>query len=323
MKFAIVGAGAIGAFVGARLAAAGEQVALIARGRHLEAMRARGVRIRSPQGDVAAHPMATDDPNSVGPVDVVFLALKAHSLPAMAPRLAPLLGPDTPVVTAQNGVPWWYFERHGGPFDGLRLETVDPGGAIAAAIEPRRIIGCVVYCSTTIVEPGVIEHTEGTRFSIGELDGERTERCRAIAAAFQRAGLQCPIRTRIRHDIWVKLLGNAALNPISALTRGTMREILDNPETRALVRRVMEEIDAVARALGIQIEISIDQRIAGAEKVGEHKTSMLQDVEAGRPLEIEALAGVIIELADKLGVPVPSTRAVYACTKLLGQKTAG
>ncbi len=321
MKFAIVGAGAIGAYVGAKLAAAGEDVALMARGPHLRAMQAHGVRVRSLQGDFTAHPAATDDPAAVGPVDAVFLALKAHSLPAMAPRLAPLLGPQTPVVTAQNGIPWWYFERHGGPWEGTRLEAVDPGGAIAAAIETRRIIGCVIYCSTVIVEPGMIEHTEGTRFSIGELDGERTERCRQIAAVFQRAGLQCPIRAKIRQDIWVKLLGNAAINPVSALTRGTMREILENAETRALVRRVMEEVDAVAGRLGVEIPISIDQRIAGAEKVGDHKTSMLQDVEAGRPLELEAVCGVLVELADKLGVGVPSLRDVYACAKLLGEKS--
>ena len=320
MKFAVVGAGAIGAFVGAKLWAAGEEVALIARGPHLEAMRAGGVRVRSPLGDLVARPLVTDDPAEAGPVEVVLLALKAHSLPAMAPRLAPLLGPESTVAAAQNGIPWWYFERHGGPLEGTRLETLDPGGAISAAIESRRVIGCVIYCSTSIVEPGLIEHTEGLRFAIGEPDGERTPRCVKISEAFQRAGLKCPIRTRIRHDIWVKLLGNAALNPISALTRASMGEILENAETRALVRRMMEEIEAVARGLGVEMEISIDQRIAGAEKVGEHKTSMLQDVEARRPLELEAVCGVIVELAEKLGLEVPATRAVYACAKLLDQR---
>ena len=195
MKFAVVGAGAIGAYLGAKLAAAGENVALIARGPHLRAMQENGVRVRGADGEFIVRPTATDDTAAVGPVDVVFLALKAHSLPAMAPRLAPLLGPDTPVITGQNGIPWWYFERHGGPWEGTRLESVDPGGAIAAAIETRRVIGCVLYCSTAIASPGVIDHIEGNRFAIGELSGERTDRCRLIAEAFQRAGLQCPIRT--------------------------------------------------------------------------------------------------------------------------------
>ena len=264
-----------------------------------------------------ARPAVTDDPAEVGSVDVVFLSLKAHSLASMAGRLAPLLGAETPVVAAQNGIPWWYFQRYSGPLEGARLETVDPAGVIAAAIDAWRVIGCVIYCSATVVEPGVIEHTEGTRFSIGEPDGERSPRCRRISEAFQRAGLKCPIRTRIRHDIWVKLMGNAALNPISALTGCTVREVLENAETRALVRRVMEEVAAVAARLGVEMGISVEQRIAGAEGVGEHRTSTLQDLEAGRPLELEALCGAVVELADRLGVPVPSTRAVYACAKLL------
>ncbi|MBI3665755.1 MAG: 2-dehydropantoate 2-reductase [Acidobacteria bacterium] len=319
MKFAIFGAGAIGAFVGARLAAAGEEVALIARGAHGQAMRARGVTVRSPQGDFVARPAVAEDPAEVGPADAVFLAVKAHSLPAAAERVGPLLGPETPVVFAQNGIPWWYFLRHGGEWEGTRLESVDPGGRIAAAIEARRVIGCVVYCSTSVAEPGVIEHIEGNRFAIGELEGGVSDRCRRIAEAFQRAGLKCPIRTRIRHDLWVKAIGNAAVNPISALTRAPLGEILENRETRALVRQVMEESAAVAARLGVELDISIEQRLAGVGAIGEHKTSMLQDLEAGRPLELEAITGVLVELADKLGMALPATRAVYACTKLLAQ----
>ena len=319
MKFAIVGAGAIGAYLGAKLSAAGEDVALIARGAHGRAMRANGVTVRSPLGDFVARPMVREDPAEVGPVDAVFLAVKAHSLPAAAERLAPLLGPETPVVAAQNGIPWWYFQRHGGEWEGTRLESVDPGGRIAAAIDARRVIGCVIFCSTRVAEPGVIEHIEGGRFAIGEPDGGASDRCRRIAEAFQRAGLKCPIRARIRHDLWVKAIGNAAVNPISALTRSTLGEILENSETRALVRQVMEESAAVAARLGIELDISIEQRMAGVEAIRHHKTSMLQDLEAGRPLELEAITGAIVELADKLGVPAPATRAVYACTKLLAQ----
>jgi 2-dehydropantoate 2-reductase len=319
MKFAVVGAGAIGAFVGAMLAKSGEDVTLIARGAHLRAMQERGVRVRGSLGEFEAHPAATDDPASVGAVDVVLLTLKAHSLTEMAPRLAPLLGPETCVVSAQNGIPWWYFYRHGGELEGTQLETVDPGGVIGRHLDPARVVGCVVYPSTIIAEPGVIEHIEGTRFTIGEPDGSKSERRRRIADAFIKAGLRCPIRADIRHDMWVKLMGNVAFNPISALTRATLVEITQCPETRALAAEIMREVDAVAKRLGIDIGVSVEQRIEGAEKVGSHKTSMLQDMEAGRPLELEAIVGAVVELGSKLGLSLPRAQAVYACVKLLAQ----
>ncbi len=322
MKIAIVGAGAIGAFLGAKLALSGEDVYLIARGPHLKAMQADGVRVRSPEGDFEAHPTATDDYESIGPVDFVFLTVKAHSLTAIAPNLAPLLGPDTAVVSAQNGIPWWYFMGHGGPFDGESIESVDPGGVIAAAIDPSRIIGCVIYPSTSIVQPGVIEHIEGNRFSLGELDGSTSDRCRRLAAALISAGLRAPIRGHIRHDMWIKLLGNVVFNPMSALTGATLVEMVTHPETSATVRAVMAEADEVARGLGVRLPFTIEQRMEGARKVGAHKTSMLQDLEAGRPMELESVVGVVIELGEKLGLPMPLTRTLYSCARLLQQVRA-
>jgi 2-dehydropantoate 2-reductase len=321
MKFAVVGAGAIGTFVGACLAAGGEDVALVARGAHLEAMRRRGVRVIFQTGEeLTANIFATADPAEVGLVDVVFLALKAPSLRLMAPRLAPLLGAETPVVAGQNGIPWWYFEKCGGPLEGTHLDAVDPGGLISAAIPARRVIGCVIYCSIEIAEPGVVRQIEGNRFAIGELDGARSERCRRISQAFQKGGLKCAVRSRIRHDIWVKLIGSLAFNPISALARADMDEIVRDPRTRALARVVMEEGEAVARASGMELEITVDQRLEGAARVGAHKTSTLQDLEMGRPLELDAIVGAVVELAEKLGVAVPHTRTLYACAGLLEKR---
>src|SRR5215510_1002872 len=317
MRFAIVGAGAIGAFVGSMLARSGEDVTLIARGPHLKAMQNQGVRVRGSLGEFQAKPAATDDPSAVGPVDVVLLTLKAHSLTGMAPRLSPLIGAETTVVSAQNGIPWWYFFRHGGEWEGTQLNSVDPGGVISRSIDLTRVIGCIVYPSTIIVEPGVVEHIEGTRFAIGEPDGSKSDRCRLIADAFIKSGLRCPIRTDIRHDMWVKLMGSVAFNPISALTRATLAEIVRNPETRELASMIMSEADAVARGLGVDIGISIEQRLDGAEKVGHHKTSMLQDIESGRPPELEAIVGSVVELGTKMGLDLPATKAVYACVKLL------
>lgn len=319
MKFAVVGAGAIGAFVGAMLARAGEDVTLIARGAHMRAMREKGVRVRGAIGEFEVHPPVTDDAAAVGPVDVVLLTLKAHSLTETAPRLAPLLRPDTAIVGAQNGIPWWYFYRHSGEWEGLRLDAVDPGGVIARHLDPARAIGCVLYCSTIIQEPGVIEHIDGTRLSIGEPDGAKSERCQLISKAFIRAGLKCPIRSNIRHDIWVKLMGNVAFNPISALARATLLEIVQCRETRRLASEIMREAEAVAKRLGVDVGITVEQRLAGAEKAGHHKTSMLQDVEAGRPLELEPIVGAAVELGEKLGVAMPCTGSVYACAKLLAQ----
>ena len=321
MKFLIAGAGAIGAFVGARMARAGHDVTLFARGPHLRAMQEHGVRVKSAEGDFEARPKLAASLEEVGPVDVVFLAVKAHGLPQLAPQLHHVLGPETTVVSTQNGVPWWFFQGLSGAGEGIRLERVDPGGVIAAAIEPRRVVGSIVYFSTEIIEPGVILHTEGNRISLGEPDGTRSERCRQIAAALVASGLRCPVTTHLRNEIWVKILGNVAFNPISALTRATLAQMARDPEVLTLVRNIMTETEAVASKLGFKLPVSIDQRIAGAEKVGEHKTSMLQDLEAGRPLELEAVVGAVVELGERLGVPMPHTRAVYACTKLLAMAT--
>jgi 2-dehydropantoate 2-reductase len=317
LKFAVVGAGATGGFLGARLALAGEDVTLIARGPHLEAMRRSGLRLRSGGEEVVAHPSCSDDLGAIAGADAVFLTVKAHGLTGLAPAIAASLGPSAAVVTAQNGLPWWYFERQPGPLAGTRLESVDPGGVIAACIPPERVIGCVVYPATRLVEPGLIEQVEGDRFTIGEPDGVRSERCQAISAALIRGGLRCPVSPRIRHEIWLKLIGNVAFNPISALTGATLAEIAGDPAARSLARAIMEEADTVARAVGVEIQIGVDQRLAGAEKVGEHKTSMLQDLESGRPLELEALAGAVIELSGRLGLELPHLSAVYACARLL------
>ncbi|MBI4468349.1 MAG: 2-dehydropantoate 2-reductase [Acidobacteria bacterium] len=320
MKFAVMGAGAIGAFFGALMAKAGEDVSLIARGPHLRAMQQHGIRVRGSLGEFAVFPPATDDPASIGAVDVVLLTVKAHSLTDVAPKLGPLTGPDTAVVCMQNGIPWWYFFRHGGPWEGTRLETVDPGGTISTHIDIDRVIGCVMYCSTIISEPGVIEYLENTRLSIGELDGGHSPRCEALAAVFKNAGIKCSVRSDIRQDLWVKLMGNVAFNPISALTGATLEEMTECNEIRTLAGHIMSEAGDVAAALGIKPGITIEQRIAAAARVGPHKTSMLQDLEAGRPLELDPLVGAVVELGERLSIPVPHTSTLYACTKLLGAR---
>jgi 2-dehydropantoate 2-reductase len=319
VRIVVAGAGAIGGYIGARLALNGADVTLFARGAHLQAMRERGLRIRSQDGDFDVKPPVTGDLRSIGQADVIILGVKAHSLPQLARDLPPLFHDGTVVVSTQNGIPWWYFQRYGGELDGWRLERIDPGGVIAAAIEPARIVGSLAYFATEIVQPGVIQHVEGNRISFGEPDGSRSERCRAIAEVLIAAGFRCPISTRIRHEIWVKLLGNVAFNPISALTGATLSEMARHPEVSQLARDMMAEAGAVATRLGIELPISIDQRMAGAGKVGEHKTSMLQDLEAGRPMEFEAIVGAVVEIGERLGVPMPATRAVYACTKLLAE----
>jgi 2-dehydropantoate 2-reductase len=319
MKFLIAGAGAIGAYMGARLAQAGFDVTLFARGPHLRAMQEHGVRVRSVEGDFQAQPRVVGSLDEAGPADVVFLGVKAHSLTQLAPHLKPVLGPDTTVVSMQNGIPWWYFQGFGGQWDGLRLERIDPGGVISAAIEARRILGSIVYFSTEICEPGVIQHIEGNRISLGEPDGSRSERCRRIAEALVTAGLRCPITTHIRQEIWVKILGNASLNPVSALTRATLAQMLRDPGVAEVIRKIMQEVEAVSKKLGMELSVTVEQRMAGAAKVGEHKTSMLQDLEAGRPMELEALVGSVVELGDRVGVAMDHTRTVYSCARLLAQ----
>lgn len=319
MKFLIAGAGAIGAYIGARMARAGFDVTLFARGPHLRAMQERGVQVKNSEGDFVARPRVAGSLPEVGPVDVVFLGVKAHGLPQLAPQLKSVLGPDTAVVSTQNGIPWWYFQGFGGEWEGLRLEHVDPGGVISSAIEARRVVGSIVYFSTEITSPGVIQHIEGNRISLGEPDGARSERSRQIAEALIASGLRAPVSARLRQEIWVKALGNASFNPVSALTRATLAQMVRDPGVCSVIRNIMQEVEDVSRKLGIDLPVSIDQRIAGAEKVGEHKTSMLQDLEAGRPMELEALVGAIVELGERLGLPMTSTRTIYHCTKLLAK----
>jgi 2-dehydropantoate 2-reductase len=310
MRVAVVGAGAIGGFLGAHLARSGQDVVLIARGAHLAAMRSRGVTVRGDGEEFTARPECTDDMTAISGAEVVFLTLKAHSIPGVAEAIGSALSGGACLVGAQNGVPWWYFEdRH--------LESVDPGGVIARNIPYKKVVGCIAYPAAQVVEPGVIEHIEGNRFSLGEPDGSRSERVQAISSMLVKAGLKAPVQTRIRNEIWLKLLGNATLNPISALTRATLAEIVTSRTTRDLVRTLMEEVEAVARALGVDVPLTIEKRMDGAAATGEHRTSMLQDLDAGRPLEVDALVGAVVELADGAGVPVPSLRVVYRLTKLL------
>ncbi|HEX3506871.1 MAG TPA: 2-dehydropantoate 2-reductase [Candidatus Dormibacteraeota bacterium] len=312
MRVAIIGAGAIGGLVGAYLARSGEDVILIARGPHLAAMRERGVTVRGGGAEFNARPECTDDMGAIARADVVFLTLKAHSIPAVAESIGSSLAERACLVGAQNGVPWWYFEdRH--------LESVDPGGIIARNIPYGQVVGCIAYPAAQVVEPGVIEHLEGNRFTLGEPDGSKSQRVQAISSMLVKAGLKAPIQTRIRNEIWLKLLGNATLNPLSALTRATLDKVVTSPVTSDLVRTLMEEVDSVASALGVEVALSIDKRMAGAAATGDHKTSMLQDLEAGRPLEVDALVGSVVELADGAGVPVPTLRTVYKLTKLLDE----
>jgi 2-dehydropantoate 2-reductase len=319
MRIAVLGAGAIGAYVGAALARGGADVHLIARGDNLDAIRRSGVRVRSPRGDFEAHPPATDDSREVGPVDFVFLGLKAHSYASCGSMLEPLLHEDTAVVPAQNGIPWWYFHRLEGPYEGRRIEAVDPRGAVSRAIPPERAIGCVAFPGTALAEPGVVEHYEGTRFSIGEPDGSISERCSRFSEAMIAGGLKCPVEERLRDDIWVKLMGNVAFNPLSILTRATLAAMCGHEPTRALVARIMGESLEIARAVGADPSISIERRMEGAEGVGEHKPSTLQDLEAGKPLELAALVDAVVELADLTGVEAPSLRAVAAASGLLAK----
>ncbi|MFF0344828.1 2-dehydropantoate 2-reductase [Kribbella sp. NPDC004875] len=320
MRVAVLGAGAIGAYVGAALHRGGTEVHLVARGAHLEAIRSGGVVVRSPRGDFTARTPATDDPAEIGPVDYVFLGLKANSYATAGPLLAPLLHDRTAVVAAQNGIPWWYFHGLKGPYEGRRIESVDPGGAVTRVLDLDRAIGCVVYCSTELAGPGVVQHLEGTRFSIGEPAGGLSPRCAEFSTAMIAGGLKCPVEADIRNDIWIKLLGNAAFNPISALARATMVEIATHQGTRQMVRMMMEESLEIAAALGCHPDISVDKRLDGAERVGGHKTSMLQDLENDKPLELDVILAAVVELADLTGTRAPTLRAVHAVADLLATK---
>ncbi|MBO0806341.1 MAG: 2-dehydropantoate 2-reductase [Nocardiopsaceae bacterium] len=319
MRIAVVGAGAIGAYWGAALHRGGAEVHLIARRAHLQAMREHGVRVLSPRGDFTARPHVTDDPAEIGPVDYVLLGLKAHSYPSCGPLVTPLLGEGTAIVAGQNGIPWWYFHKLAGPYEGRRIEAVDPGGATSAVLPPERAIGCVVYPATEIAEPGVIRHLEGTRFSIGEPSGEVTERCTRLSEAMVAGGLKSPVEPNLRDDIWIKLMGNAVFNPLSALTRATMAEICEHPGTGLMAARVMREILDIAARVGSRPRISIERRMRGAAGVGHHKTSMLQDLEAGKQLELDAVVTAVVEIADITGAEAPTLRAVHAAAELLAQ----
>jgi 2-dehydropantoate 2-reductase len=320
MKLAIFGAGAIGGYMGALLAAKGDvDVTLIARGPHLAAMQQDGLRLIEADGtEIVTRPNLVADTRDAGPQDYVVLAVKAHSIPPALDAITPLLGPETAVVTAQNGVPWWYFHGIEGPHAGRRLETVDPGGRIWDAIGPERVIGCVVYPACEIESPGVIRHDdEENRFSLGEPDGSRSERAATLAKALIDAGLRAPLRNRLRGEIWVKLWGNVALNPLSALTRATLAQICGEPATRAFARDVMVEVQAVAEALGEKMIVDVDARLNGAAEVGEHKTSMLQDLELGRPMEVDAVVSAVVELARVTGTDTPYLDALDGMIRLL------
>lgn len=320
MHVCIFGAGAIGGYLAAKLAATGEvDLSLVARGPHLDAIRARGITLVEDGGTTVRQVKATGDAAELGTQDYVILALKAHAVPAALDAIAPLLGPDTAVVTAQNGVPWWYFFDAGGRLEGRRIAAVDPGGRIWDRIGPERAIGCVVYPAAEIAAPGVVRVVEGDRFTLGEPSGKQTERVQRLAAALIAAGLKAPIRSDIRKDIWVKLWGNLSFNPISALTGATLAEIVADPGTRAVARGMMVEAEAIGEKLGVRFPIDVDRRIAGAAAVGNHKTSMLQDLERGRPLEIDALMTAVQELGVLTATPTPTLDTVLA---LIRQRAA-
>ena len=314
MKICIYGAGAIGGYLGVQLALAGEDVTLVARGPHLAAMRTRGLKLLVGGEERIAHPRCTDDPSEVGPQDYVIVTLKAHSVPDVVDAMQPLLGPDTAVVTATNGVPWWYFYGLEGPWRDVRLESVDPGGVQWQKIGPERAIGCVVYPATEVVEPGVIRHLDGDRFTLGEPTGDKTERVQALSRVLIVAGFRAPIRD-IRDELWVKLWGNLSFNPISALTLETLDVVATDPGTRGVARAMMLEARAVGEKLGVRFKVDVDQRIDGAAAVGSHRTSMLQDLDKGRPMEIDALVGAVQEMGRLVELPTPTIDVVLALVR--------
>ncbi|HEX7685643.1 MAG TPA: 2-dehydropantoate 2-reductase [Trinickia sp.] len=319
MKICVYGAGAIGAYMGGRLAQAGADVSFIARGPHLAAMQARGVRLSTEAGEHVVDVRCTSDPRELGPQDYVIVALKAHSVPGVVEAMQPLLGPDTAVVTAVNGIPYWYFYRHGGAFAGTKLESVDPGGVQWDRLGPERAIGCVLYPAAEIVEPGVVRHVYGKKFPIGEPSGEKTQRIVRLQEAMVAAGFDAPIREDIRDEIWLKLWGNLCFNPISALTHATLDVITSNPATRAVSREMMLEAKAIADRFGVHFRVDVERRIDGAGAVGAHKTSMLQDLEHGRPMEIDPLLTVVQEMGRLVGQDTPIIDAVLALIKLREQ----
>jgi 2-dehydropantoate 2-reductase len=324
MKIAIIGAGAIGGYVGARLALGGEDVTCMVRGANLQAIRSNGIKLIMNDGSVqlASNVRATDDYGAAGQQDLVILAVKANQLEAVANQVPQLFGPDTVVVTMQNGIPYWYFHRHGGALAGSVVRSVDPNGLISQKIPAERVVGCVVYPASELIAPGVIKHIEGERFPVGDLDGSHSPRVTRVSECFTRAGFKAPVLDDIRAEIWLKVWGNLTFNPISALTRSTLVDICQFPPTRALAAAMMTEAQEVAGKLGITFRVALEKRIAGAEKIGKHKTSMLQDVEAGRPPELEALVGSVVELGRLTHTATPHIDAVYALTDLLARTLA-
>ncbi len=321
MKIAIIGVGAIGGYVGTRLALAGEDVTFIARGVNLEALRGRGIRLVNADGSEQVVPQvkATDDYSAAGPQDMIILAMKAHQVEAVASDVPKLFGSDTVVVPMQNGIPYWYFHRIPGELAGTQVRSVDPSGLIGKHIPCERVIGCVVYPAAELLAPGVIKHVEGNRFPVGEPDGSASARVAQVSECFVRGGLQAPVLGDIRAEIWLKLWGNLSFNPISALSRATLAGICQYPPSRAVAAAMMSEAQTVANKLGVTFRVSLEKRITGAERVGHHKTSMLQDVEAARTLEIDALLGSVMELARLTETATPHIDTVYALTKLLAK----
>ncbi|MCT4683989.1 MAG: 2-dehydropantoate 2-reductase [Roseicyclus sp.] len=319
MKICIFGAGAIGGYMGAKLAEAGAEVSLVARGPHLAAMKAKGLTLIE-EGETKTFAVnASDDPAALGPQDYVIVTLKAHSVPPVVDRMQPLIGPETTIVSGVNGVPWWYFHKIGGPLEGTRLASVDPGDAQWTGFGPDRVLGCVVYPAAEVIEPGVVKHIEGNRFSLGEPDGSKSERATRLSQALAAAGLKAPVRPKLRDEIWVKLWGNLSFNPISALTHATLDVLCTDPGTREVARNMMLEAQAIAESLGVKFPIDVDRRIEGGAAVGAHRTSMLQDLDAGRPMEIDALLGSVQELGRVTGTATPTIDTVLALVQLRGR----
>lgn len=320
MKICVFGAGAIGGFMAARLAHAGYDVSVVARGPHLAAMQKNGLILRHDGEEIVTHPTCTEDPADLGPQDYLILTLKAHSVPPIVGKLKPLLGPETAVVTGVNGIPYWYFHKLEGEWAERRVDAVDPGGVLWDGLGPERAIGCVVYPACEVVEPGIVQHVEGNRFTLGEPDGSRSERALALSKALIRAGFRAPVRPRIRDEIWIKLWGNLSFNPVSALTGATMVDIATDADTHAVVRAMMVEAEAIAEKLGVRFAIDVDRRIRGAADVGQHRTSMLQDLERGRPMEIDALVGSVQELGRVVGIATPTIDVVLGLVKRLARE---
>jgi 2-dehydropantoate 2-reductase len=318
MRICIYGAGAIGGYLGAQLALAGEDVTLIARGPHLEAMQSNGLKLRMGGEERVARPRCTSDPAEAGEQDYVIVTLKAHSVPGIVDAMQPLLGPDTAVVSAVNGVPWWYFYKLEGPWQDRRIESVDPGGKQWDEIGPERAIGCVVYPACDVPEPGVIEHINGDRFTLGEPGGEKTDRVMRLSKTLIHAGFKAPVRS-IRDEIWIKLWGNLCFNPISALTQATLDVVATEKGTRAVARAMMLEAQAIGEKLGVRFRVDVDKRIDGAAAVGAHRTSMLQDLEKGRPMEIDALVTAVQEMGRMVEVPTPTIDVVLALVQQRGR----